>query len=103
MGKVSRDKKSPYGLDYLYGAKITENYVQAYARDIIAWQIYVLHKQLGYKVAMTVHDEIILCVPEAQAKQAEIDLLRVMRTAPPWAPGLPLNAECGVAERYGDC
>ena len=93
-----------YHRDYKVRAKIhrglfTENLVQKLARNIVMQQAVDLQK-LGYKVALMVHDEIILSVPEGQAEQAFEDAIRVMSTAPSYIPDLPLGAEGGIHEFY---
>jgi hypothetical protein len=55
-----------------------------------------------YHVVGTVHDEVLLLVPEPQAETALEELLTLMRTPPDWAPDLPLDGEGGVAESYGE-
>ena len=46
-----------------YGGKLTENIIQAVARDCLAESIFRLHKA-GYKIAFHVHDEVVLDVPK---------------------------------------
>lgn len=55
-----------------------------------------------YKVLFQVHDEIVLLVPEQEADVALDFVVSTMRTAPAWAPGLPVNCEAGYADNYGD-
>jgi DNA polymerase len=52
-------------------------------------------------VVLHVHDEVVLEVPRPQAEARAEELMRVMCTPPDWAPGLPLNAEVKIMERYG--
>lgn len=85
----------------VYGALIIENIVQAISRDILVHQLLTIHPR--YPVVMHTHDELIVCVPENEAETARDYLLEVMRTAPPWITGIPLDAEAGIGKRYGDC
>ncbi|HSQ87748.1 DNA polymerase, partial [Romboutsia sp.] len=48
---------------YTYGGKLTENIVQAIARDILATKMLDLDKH-GYEIIMHVHDEVVLQVDE---------------------------------------
>ena len=89
------------GQSRLYGGKVTENVVQALARIVVVEQM-VKIKQAGYHVAFQVHDENVCIVPEAQAEQAEKDIVEIMSTAPSWAPDLPVACEAGSADNYGD-
>lgn len=84
----------------LWHGLAVENDTQAVARDVVMWQALQLERQ--YKIVLLVHDEIVLCVPEAQAEQAQSDLLQALCTAPPWAQGLPLQGEVFIVCRYGD-
>jgi DNA polymerase len=56
---------------------------------------------VGLAVVLHVHDEVVLEVAEDDADQAQETLRRVMVEAPPWAQGLPLDAEVAVMQRYG--
>ena len=53
-----------------------------------------------YLIVMTTHDEIVACVRKGQAKKCQALMERAMRTAPPWAAGLPVACEAGHAENY---
>jgi hypothetical protein len=85
----------------LYGALFCENLIQAASRDIVAEQL-VKYVDTGRKVATTTHDEIVGLAPDHDAQQALGTLLKIMKAAPAWAPGLPLSAEGGIGQRYGD-
>jgi len=95
------DKTIVYGKGTtLYGGKITENLVQAIARDVLAEAILRL-EALGRRVVMHVHDEVIIQVPEAEAEAALADVKRELSRTPEWAEGLPVACEAGIARRYG--
>lgn len=74
-----------------HGGKLTENIVQAIARDVLRDGLLAAHKA-GFKVVGHVHDEII-ALQRRGDNRFTVDLLReIMSTALPWAPGLPLGA-----------
>ena len=73
-----------------------ENITQAVANDLLRYAL----RQLD-DVVLHIHDEIVLEVPEADAEAAAERLVQVMCTPPPWASGLPLNAEVAIMGRYG--
>lgn len=85
----------------VYGGLLTENVVQAMARDVIAEQALHLRAE-GFRIATTTHDEVVMVVPEADAARVLEVALTTLRTAPEWAPGLPLNAEGDIGDAYGD-
>jgi DNA polymerase len=86
---------------HLYGGLMTENVIQALARIVVGDQMLMLRGKYGYQPALMTHDEIALVVPDAEVELAKARMLEEMRTPPPWAVGLPLNAECGAGQSYG--
>jgi len=73
-----------------------ENITQAVANDLLRYAL----RQLD-DVVLHIHDEIVLEVPEEDAEAAAARLVQIMCTPPPWASGLPLNAEVAIMDRYG--
>ena len=71
-----------------------ENITQAAANDVLRYALRTLDD-----VVLHVHDEIVIETdqPEAVTKR----LREVMCTPPPWAKGLPLDAEISTMTRYG--
>ena len=84
---------------FFYGGKLTENEVQSSCRDILcdAW---LAMDRAGYEVILTVHDEIVVEVPDDEVKQRVEDVRRLMTTCSPWAEGLPLGVDICVADVY---
>lgn len=79
-----------------YGGKLTENIVQAIARDCLAESIVRLTAH-GYQIVMHVHDEVIVDAPE------NVDINRIceiMGEPIPWAPGLQLRADGFTTDFY---
>ena len=101
FGKDSIHYYGAHGRDWVeletYGGKLTENIVQAIARDCLAFALRNI-EAAGYQIIMHIHDEVILDVPEEKA-----DLERVcelMSLPIPWAPGLLLNAAGFIGDYY---
>lgn len=70
-----------------YGGKLTENCVQAIARDCLAETLHKVYKA-GYDTVMHIHDEIVIDAPE----YGSLDHINDMFSEPiPWAPGLVLK------------
>lgn len=69
-----------------YGGKLTENIVQAIARDCLAHTLAKVEKI--YNVVFHVHDEIVCEVP---AKRALLDIQEIFSQTADWAEGLPLK------------
>ena len=70
-----------------YGGKLTENVVQAIARDCLAYTLGLV-RGLGYKPVMHIHDEIVI---DAGPDQSLEDVNEIFKDTPYWAPGLVLK------------
>ena len=84
----------------LYGGKIVENVVQAVARCVMTDGMLRIQKR--YSCVLTVHDEVVVLVPENEATEAEAWVLQQMVKDPAYMPGIPLDAETGCNKRYGE-
>tara|TARA_R110000772_G_scaffold980_7_gene3457 strand:- start:1984 stop:3813 length:1830 start_codon:yes stop_codon:yes gene_type:complete len=89
------------GRTKIYGGKVIENVCQGIARCIIAEQMLRIAKK--YKVVLTVHDAIAVCVRDVEADEAQAYVEKCMRWVPAWAEGLPVDCESGAGKSYGDC
>jgi DNA polymerase I-like protein with 3'-5' exonuclease and polymerase domains len=85
----------------VYGAKLVENITQALARIIVFDQMLAISKR--YKVVLTVHDEVVIVVPENEAEQAKQFMVETMSRTPSWGTGLPIACEAAIGKTYGDC
>jgi DNA polymerase len=75
-----------------------ENITQAVANDLLRHSLRRLD-DAGLETVLHVHDEIVL---ETDRPDEAAGLLKdIMCETPPWAQGLPLNAEVSVMTRYG--
>ena len=83
----------------LYGGLLTENIVQAVARDLLLNGMLEAEK-LGFKIILTIHDEIAGEVP-IDSPLGEKDLLAAMCIVPEWGEGMGfvLKAE-GYENQY---
>lgn len=82
-----------------YGGLLTENVVQALARDLMVTAMFKCEKN-GLPVILTVHDEILT---EPMRADADHNVLRqIMVDRPNWAVALqiPMAAECWQGDRY---
>lgn len=77
--------------------KIVENVTQAVARDVMADAMLGL---ASTPIVASVHDELLVEVPEREAEATLAGMLKVMRTSPAWAPTMPVDAAGIVSQRY---
>lgn len=78
-----------------YGGKLTENVVQAIARDCLGVTICRL-EALGYHIVAHIHDEVLIDGPRGILENVNA----VMATPIPWAPGLLLKGAGYETEFY---
>lgn len=74
-------------VDSTYGGKLTENIVQAIARDCLAETLRRIEAR-GLQVVFHVHDEVIIDAPMDVTVE---DICNLMAEPIPWAPGLILK------------
>lgn len=77
-----------------YGGSLTENVVQAAARDLLADAMLRLD-ELGYEIVGHVHDEVVIA-----GEHSVDEIAKIMCDLPRWAEGLPMAAAGEVIERY---
>lgn len=83
-------------VDSTYGGKMTENIVQAIARDCLAETLRRID-QLGLQVVFHVHDEVIIDAPmDVTVEQ----ICSLMAEPIPWAPGLILKGAGFESDYY---
>lgn len=93
------------GGDYvsLHGGVITENLVQAIARDVMFWgALDCIKHDPDFHYIGNVYDEVISEVPDAKADAANAIIPEFLcrGSALSWAQGLPLEVEGGIKEKY---
>ena len=79
-----------------YGGKMTENIVQAIARDCLAETLKRIDR-MGLQVVFHVHDEVIIDAPVSITVDEICDL---MAEPIPWAPGLILKGAGFESDYY---
>ena len=100
-----------YGANKIYGGKVIENVVQALARIIVFDQMAKIDQKFRkkdsktnrFKVVLTVHDEVVACVPEQAVGKCVEFMEQVMSVPPPWCSDLPIACEAAYGNSYGDC
>ena len=85
-----------WGIESTYGGKMTENIVQATARDCLAVTLERIAAK-GLQVVFHVHDEVIIDAPMETTVEEICDL---MAEPIPWAPGLILKGAGFESDYY---
>lgn len=82
-----------------YGGLLTENVVQALARDLLVGAMFRCEAN-GYPCVLTVHDELVAELDKRRADVAEFKQL--MTHGEPWSRQLqiPVDADCWIGDRY---
>jgi hypothetical protein len=84
----------------IYGGKVVENVTQALARIVVTDQMLRISKR--YKIALQVHDEVVVICDEDDAENCKAFVEKVMSTPPAWATGLPVACEADYGTSYGE-
>jgi len=81
-----------------YGGKLSENIIQAIARDLLADGMRRLDKA-GFDIVMHVHDEVVANIPNESPDFIVSEMCRILGEPVKWAPGLGTPAE-GFTTNY---
>lgn len=79
-----------------YGGKLTENLVQATARDVFAEHMLDVH-EAGINTLFSCHDELVV---EVDTSVTAKDIEQMMSKTPDWLPGCPISAEAKEVNHY---
>ena len=82
-----------------YGGKLTENIVQATARDLLGNSMLNLAEN-DFQLVCHIHDEVLSEVPEENAQAEYEKMAAIMGCPPEWASDLPLRADGYVTPFY---
>lgn len=86
-------------IEKMFGGHFIENVNQFLARCVFYHGIR-LCAEAGFYPVMTTYDEGVFLLEEELAAHHATIIKRCMETTPDWIPGLPLEVEYGISERY---
>ena len=107
---MSRRIRLPNGLclryddpvdEKLWGGTLLNHICQSLAYVILMQAARRLHRK-GLRFVWQIHDELVFCVPRQPVEQAKAAIHAEMIRPPAWMPGLPLAAEVGAGDNYGE-
>ncbi len=87
-----------WGKQDMYGGKLTENIVQAIARDCLAETILRLERD-GFPIVFHVHDEVII-EARTDGSQTLEEVENIFKRPLPWAKDLPLKGAGYMTDYY---
>ncbi len=99
VNKHDYDNQLKYHHGLLWGGSLTENIVQAVARDLLVYWI-LKAEEFGLPVVLHVYDEILAVSSTIYAEDNLKTLMNIMSNGPEWSAGLPLTAEGEISETY---
>jgi hypothetical protein len=92
--------KTRQGWKKMWGAKLTQNICEAVSRVIVS-QAMLRIKRMGFRTLNWPYDELCLLIPDDNRAQENLQLcMNEMKRTPDWLPGLPLDCEGSLGERY---
>lgn len=96
--------KGGFNYVHAWGGTMTENVVQAIARDCLAEVLRRIADRMPFNasqgIRFHVHDEVIVEVGEGEAGERLAQLLAIMAEPIPWAPGLLLKGDGFTTDYY---
>lgn len=80
--------------------RITENVVQALARDLLIYGMEQIEANVGPVIIWSVYDEVVCEIPDHDADNTLERICENMCKSEEWAKGIPLTADGFVGPRY---
>lgn len=92
--------KTRQGWKKMWGAKLTQNICEAVSRVIVS-QAMLRIKRAGFRTLNWPYDELCLLIPDDGHAEENLQLcMNEMKRTPDWLPGIPLDCEGSLGERY---
>ena len=86
----------------LWGGKLLENIVQALANIVIKQCMLGIHRELGLRPALQVHDELDYIVPVGRIEEVVAGSRAIMTAPVSWMPDAPIDVEIHYGENFGE-
>lgn len=92
--------RTRHGWKTMWGSKLVQNICEAVSRVIVS-QAMTRITNRGFRVLNWPYDELLILVKRDGTENQQLEwCLQEMRRTPDWLPGLPLDAEGSLGERY---
>ena len=86
----------------LWGGKLLENIVQALANIVIKQCMLGIHRKLGLRPALQVHDELDYIVPVGRIEEVVAGCRAIMTAPISWMPDAPIDVEIHYGTNFGE-
>lgn len=83
----------------IYSGLLANNLTQGFSFQILMWQACRMD-EVGIELKGNIHDCWFTVVPETEAQATADKMVYWMRQLPPWAQGLPLDAESWIGDNF---
>lgn len=92
--------KTRTGYKKMWGSKLVQNICEAVSRVIVS-QAMIRITRMGYRVLNWPYDELLVLIPKDGHEQEHLERCKAeMVREPTWLPGIPLDCEGSLGERY---
>jgi hypothetical protein len=92
--------KTRHGWKKMWGSKLVQNICEGVSRVIVS-QAMVRITRMGYRVLNWPYDELLVLIPKDGKEQWHVERCAAeMKSEVPWLPGLPLDCESHLSDRY---
>lgn len=93
-GKATLRYKVREGWRHMYGGRFIENVVQWLASMPIRYRMVQINRELGFKIPLTVHDDVFMLVPRTQEGIDKFERAKQIMSAPlDWLPECPIACD----------
>ena len=92
--------KTRHGWKKMWGSKLVQHVCEAVSRVIVS-QAMIRITRMGYRVLNWPYDELLIPIPKDGKEEWHVErCVAEMKREVPWLPGLPLDCEAHLDERY---
>ena len=100
-GRTGWRVRTKQGWKFMWGSKLTQNICEGVSRMIVSEAMIRIKKKYGIRTLNWPYDELLLLIPKDGREEEILQLcLAEMKMTPTWLPGIPLDAEGALGERY---
>ena len=93
--------KTRDGWKKMWGSKLSQNIAEGIESVTVSQAMTRIKRKFGVRSLNWPYDELLLLIPKSSESEALFEAcLQEMKLTPSWLPGLPLDAEGSLGERY---